>query len=86
MNEADPRANLVDPQLRAAGWTDREVTRGFYYQRDRQCALGRVILVGNEIRRGTPQSELPSPSHKSDLQRLEQAILDGAFWRSCDGV
>lgn len=55
MNEADTRANLIEPQLQAAGWTDREVTREFYYQRDRVYAPGRVILVGNETRRGTPR-------------------------------
>jgi len=55
MNEADTRANLIEPQLRAAGWTDRGVTREFYYQRDREYAPGRVILVGNETRRGTPR-------------------------------
>ena len=53
MNEADTRANLIDPQLRAAGWTDRAATREFYYQRDREYAPGRVILLGNETRRGT---------------------------------
>lgn len=51
MNEADTRANLIDPHLRAAGWTDQAVTREFYYLRDRVYAPGRVILVGAEARR-----------------------------------
>jgi type I site-specific restriction endonuclease len=55
MNEADTRANMIEPQLRAAGWTDRGVTREFYYQRDREYAPGRVVLVGNETRRSTPR-------------------------------
>ena len=34
MNEADTRANLVEPKLRAAGWTGSQVTREFFYQRE----------------------------------------------------
>lgn len=52
-NEADTRATLVDPKLKAAGWTDTQVTREHYYQRDHQYTQGRVILVGNSVRRGT---------------------------------
>jgi len=55
MNGADTRANLVEPKLLAAGWSGREVTREFYYQRDREYVPGRVILVGNETRRGPPR-------------------------------
>jgi len=52
MNEADTRARLVDPKLKAAGWTDQLVTREFYYQRDIRYTPGKIILVGTQIRRG----------------------------------
>jgi type I restriction enzyme R subunit len=51
-NEADTRATLIDPKLRAAGWTDNQITREHYYQRDQQYTKGRVILVGDRVRRG----------------------------------
>jgi type I restriction enzyme R subunit len=53
VNEADTRANLIEPKLKAAGWSDRQVTREYYYQRDHQYAPGRIILVGDQVRRGT---------------------------------
>lgn len=43
MNEADTRANLIEPKLKAAGWTDRQVKREYYYQRDHQYVPGRII-------------------------------------------
>ncbi len=54
-NEADTRAQLVDPKLKAAGWTDREVTREFYYAPNYQFAPGKLILIGNEVRRAKPK-------------------------------
>jgi len=51
-NEADTRATLVDPKLRAAGWDDRQIVREHYYQRDVQYTQGRIILTGNDVRRG----------------------------------
>jgi type I restriction enzyme R subunit len=33
-NEADTRANLIDPQLNIAGWTRSQVTRERYYRPD----------------------------------------------------
>jgi type I restriction enzyme, R subunit len=53
VNEADTRATLIEPKLKAAGWTDRLVTREYYYQRDQQYAPGRIILMGDQVRRGT---------------------------------
>jgi type I restriction enzyme R subunit len=53
VNEADTRATLIEPKLKAAGWTDRLVTREYYYQRDYQFAPGRIILIGDQVRRGT---------------------------------
>ena len=52
MNEADTRARLVEPLLKAAGWTDQQVTREFYYQRDVRYTPGKIILVGDQVRRG----------------------------------
>jgi type I restriction enzyme R subunit len=54
-NEADTRATLVDPKLKAAGWEDTQIKREYYYQRDHQYTHGRVILVGDRIRRGEPR-------------------------------
>ncbi len=51
-NEADTRATLIDPKLKASGWADTQITREHYYQRDQQYTQGRVILVGNRVRRG----------------------------------
>jgi len=51
-NEADTRAILIDPMLKAAGWTDTQVKREYYYQRDYRYTEGRIILVGDRTRRG----------------------------------
>jgi len=51
-NEADTRATLIDPKLKAAGWTNAQITREHYYQRDQQYTQGRIILVGDRVRRG----------------------------------
>ena len=51
-NEADTRATLIDPKLKAAGWADTQITREHYYQRDQQYTQGRVILIGDRVRRG----------------------------------
>ncbi|RMH21472.1 MAG: DEAD/DEAH box helicase [Gammaproteobacteria bacterium] len=51
-NEADTRATLIDPKLKASGWTDTQVRREHYYQRDHQYTQGKVILIGNRVRRG----------------------------------
>ena len=51
-NEADTRATLIDPKLRAAGWSDTQVTREYFYQRDLEYAPGRIILAGNRVQRG----------------------------------
>jgi hypothetical protein len=51
-NEADTRATLIEPKLKAAGWTDTQITREYYYQRDVQYTPGRIILEGNRVRRG----------------------------------
>jgi type I restriction enzyme R subunit len=52
MSEADTRVRLIEPKLAAAGWTEQQVTREFYYQRDYQYTRGRIILVGDRNKRG----------------------------------
>ena len=52
MSEADTRAYLIDPKLKEAHWSDTQVTREYFYQRDVEYAPGRIILVGNSVRRG----------------------------------
>jgi len=56
MNEADTRSRLIEPKLRAAGWVGSAVTREFYYLRDHQFTRGRVLLVGDQTRRGNPRN------------------------------
>jgi type I restriction enzyme R subunit len=51
-NEADTRATLVEPKLKSASWTDTQVTREYCYQRDHRYTEGRIILVGDRVRRG----------------------------------
>ncbi|MDR7415277.1 MAG: DEAD/DEAH box helicase family protein [Armatimonadota bacterium] len=55
MNEAETRARLVELKLKAAGWTDQHLGREFYYNRDHQYTPGKIILVGDRIRRGKPR-------------------------------
>ncbi|MCZ7669733.1 MAG: hypothetical protein M5U34_22440 [Chloroflexi bacterium] len=45
-NEADTRANLIDPKLNMAGWTRSQVTREHYYRPDFEYTAGRVVLRG----------------------------------------
>jgi len=51
-NEADTRATLIDPSLKSSGWSDTQITREHFYQRDQQYAPGRIILFGDRVRRG----------------------------------
>jgi type I restriction enzyme R subunit len=55
LSEADTRAKLIDPKLKASGWTDRQVTREYYYQRDHQYTPGRIVLISDRARRGSPR-------------------------------
>lgn len=54
-DEADTRATLIDPKLKSAGWEDTQIKREYYYQREYKYTQGRVILVGNRVRRGEPR-------------------------------
>ncbi len=45
-NEADTRAQLIDPQLEAAGWAATQIGREHFYRRDAQYTDGRIVLRG----------------------------------------
>ncbi|MHA2616797.1 MAG: type I restriction endonuclease subunit R, partial [bacterium JZ-2024 1] len=55
LNEADTRARLVDPRLRASGWTDQEISREFYYNANHPYTPGKIILAGDRVHRGNPK-------------------------------
>ena len=52
-NEADTRANLIDPKLNMAGWTRSQVTREHYYRPDFEYTAGRVVLRGDQAESST---------------------------------
>lgn len=54
-NEADTRANLIDPKLNIAGWTRSQVTREHYYRPDYTYTAGRIILRGDKAERQPPR-------------------------------
>lgn len=54
-NEADTRANLIDPKLNMAGWTRTQVTREHYYRPDFEYTAGRVVLRGDQAQRQAPR-------------------------------
>ncbi|HAD06401.1 MAG TPA: restriction endonuclease subunit R [Anaerolineaceae bacterium] len=55
LNESDTRAQLIDPKLNRAGWTQSRVTREFYYRKDWEYAPGRIILRGGKVEREKPR-------------------------------
>ncbi len=55
LNEADTRAQLIDPQLNRAGWTRSQVTREHYYRPDWQYTPGRVVLRSGRVEREKPR-------------------------------
>ncbi|MCB0129124.1 MAG: hypothetical protein KDE58_42955 [Caldilineaceae bacterium] len=54
-NEADTRANLIDPKLNIAGWTRSQVTREHYYRPDYTYTAGRIMLRGDQAERQAPR-------------------------------
>jgi type I restriction enzyme, R subunit len=54
-NEADTRAKLIDPALRAAGWGESQIEREHYFIRNRQITDGRIFLTGERARRRAPK-------------------------------
>ncbi|ABX07905.1 type III restriction protein res subunit (plasmid) [Herpetosiphon aurantiacus DSM 785] len=55
LNEADTRAQLIDPKLSIAGWTRTQVTREQYYLTDWIYTAGRVVLRGERAERLQPR-------------------------------
>ena len=55
LNEADTRVQLIEPQLKAAGWQASQITREHYYRRDETYTAGRITLRGDRARRGEPR-------------------------------
>ena len=51
LNEADTRAQLIDPQIEKARWTRSKVTREHYYRPDWKYTAGRVVLRGGKAER-----------------------------------
>ena len=48
-NEADTRANLIDPKLRDAGWNNNLISREY------PISAGRIEIIGETHRRAAPQ-------------------------------
>lgn len=46
LNEADTRAQLIDPKLEMAGWSATQIGREHFYRRDVQYTAGRIVLRG----------------------------------------
>jgi len=55
LNEADTRAKLIDPKLKAAGWGESQIEREHFFRKGQPFTNGRVYLVGKEARRGKPK-------------------------------
>ncbi len=55
LNEADTRAQLIDPQLNIAGWTRSQVTREQYYRPDWAYTAGKIVLRGDKAEREAPK-------------------------------
>jgi type I restriction enzyme R subunit len=45
LNEADTRAQLIEPKLQAAGWTGSQITREPFYRRDHRYTASRIYLI-----------------------------------------
>lgn len=55
LNEADTRAQLIEPELNRAGWTRSQVTREHFYRPDWAYTAGRVVLRGGKAERLPPR-------------------------------
>src|SRR5256885_2185015 len=54
-NEADTRAKLIDPSLKAAGWGESQIEREHYFVKNRQITDGRIYLTGDRSGRRKPK-------------------------------
>jgi type I restriction enzyme R subunit len=55
LNEADTRAKLIDPKLKAALWGENQIEREHYFVKGKAITSGRIYLIGEESRRREPQ-------------------------------
>ncbi len=55
LNEADTRAQLIDPKLNVAGWTRSQVTREHYDRTDWVYTAGKIVLRGDRAERLPPK-------------------------------
>ena len=55
LNEADTRAQLIEPKLNVAGWTRSQVTREHFYRPDWAYTAGRIVLRGGKAERLAPR-------------------------------
>jgi type I restriction enzyme, R subunit len=54
LNEADTRAKLIDPKLKASLWGESQIEREHYFVKGRAITSGRIYLIGEESRRREP--------------------------------
>jgi type I restriction enzyme R subunit len=54
-NEADTRAKLIDPALKAAGWDEDLISREHYYNKNKKITAGRIYLTGEKSNRREPK-------------------------------
>ncbi|HCI80938.1 MAG TPA: restriction endonuclease subunit R, partial [Ktedonobacter sp.] len=54
-NEADTRAKLIDPRLKASQWGESQIEREHYFVRGKAITDGRIYLIGEESKRREPQ-------------------------------
>jgi type I restriction enzyme R subunit len=54
-NEADTRAKLIDPALKAAGWDEDLISREHYYDKNKKITAGRIYLTGEKSNRREPK-------------------------------
>jgi type I restriction enzyme R subunit len=50
LNEADTRAQLIEPKLQAAVQTGSQITREHFCRRDHRYTASRIYLIGDEAR------------------------------------
>lgn len=55
LNEADTRAQLIDPKLNMAGWTRTQITREHFYRPDWAYTAGRIVLRAGRAERLPPK-------------------------------
>ncbi len=55
LNEADTRAKLIDPKIRAVGWGESQIEREHFVIKGKAFTAGRIYLVGEESRRRPPR-------------------------------